>query len=245
LTDGGVAIVVGASGGLGAAVVRRFAADGWRVVAAGRDRSRVEAAVSRAAVVTAVVDVLDPDAVDACVGLAVSRFGRVDALVNASGGSLAQLGGVDKPVTELTESDWNLVLDVNLRGSFHCVRSAGRQMAEQRDGHIILLASGSGLRPGGQSAAYAAAKAGVIGLMKGAARDLGPFNVRVNAVNPGLIPHERMPVTAAGRFLDAYKAETMLGRFSTQEEFARLVAFLATASHLSGQVINLDSRVFF
>ena len=81
--------------------------------------------------------------------------------------------------------------------------------------------------------------------MKGAAKDLGPFNVRVNAVNPGLIPHDRMPAVAAGPFLDSYKQETMLGRFSTAEEFARLVAFLATAGHLSGQVINLDSRVFF
>lgn len=176
----------------------------------------------------------------------MTRWGRVDALVNTAGGSLAQLsGGPDKLVTELDDADYDLVIDVNLRGSFHCVRAAGRQMAAQREGHIILVASGSGLRPGGSSAAYAAAKAGVIGLMKGAAKDLGPFNVRVNAVNPGLIPHERMPAVAAGRFLDSYKQETMLGRFSTAEEFARLVAFLATATHLSGQVINLDSRVFF
>ena len=69
--------------------------------------------------------------------------------------------------------------------------------------------------------------------------------MRVNAVNPGLIPHQRMPASAAGRFLDPYKDETMLGRFSTAEEFARLVVFLAGARHLSGQILNLDSRVFF
>ncbi|HEX6349105.1 MAG TPA: SDR family oxidoreductase [Candidatus Dormibacteraeota bacterium] len=242
--SGGGGVVMGASGVLGAALARRFAAEGWQVLAVGRDEGRVQAALEGVPASVAVADVLDARSVDLCVQQAVAELGRVDVLVNASGGSLAQLGGEDKPVTELTDADWRLVLDVNLRGSFNCVRAAGRVMAEQREGHIILVASGSGLRPGGRSAAYAAAKAGVIGLMKGAARDLGPFNVRVNAVNPGLIPHERMPAAAAGRFLDSYKEnEAMLGRFSTPEEFARLVVVLAGASHLSGQVLNLDSRV--
>ncbi len=86
---------------------------------------------------------------------------------------------------------------------------------------------------------------GATGGLGSAARDLGSFNVRINAVAPGLIPHERMPDSAAAHFLDSYRGETMLGRFSSAEEFARLVAFLATARHLSGQIINLDSGVFF
>jgi 3-oxoacyl-[acyl-carrier protein] reductase len=240
----GVAVVMGAAGGLGSAVARGFAEAGWKVVAAGRDAGRVQAALGGTQAMVAVADVLDAASVEACLERACAELGRVDVLVNAAGGSLAQLGGTDKPVTELTDADWDLVLDVNLRGSFHCVRAAGRLMAAQREGHIMLVASGSGLRPGGRSAAYAAAKAGVIGLMKGAAKDLGPFNVRVNAVNPGLVPHARMPAAAAGRFLDSYKDETMLGRFSTPEEFARLVVLLAGAPHVSGQVLNLDSRVF-
>jgi len=244
LSGRGVAVVVGATGGLGEALTRRLAAEGWRVVAAGRDAGRL-ASLAGAGVETVTADVRLQADVDACVECAVSRWGSLDLMVDAAGGSLAQLGGVDKPVTDLDDGDYDLVLDVNLRGAFHCVRAAGRRMKEQGGGHIILVASGSGIRPGVDSAAYAAAKAGVIGLMKAAARDLGPHNVRVNAVAPGFVPHQRMAEAAAGRFLDAYRQEAVLGRFSTAEEFGRLVAFLATAEHLSGQIINLDSRVLF
>lgn len=246
-----VAIVMGASGGLGSAVADHYAAKGWAVIAAGRNPDRIEAR-ARAIRATggvcesAVADVLSESQVSATVGLAVSKWGKLDVLINATGGSLSQLtGGPDRDVTELSEADFDLVVDVNLKGSFFCVKAAGLQMTRQREGCIILVASGSGLRPGTSSAAYAASKAGVIGLMKGAAKDLGPHNVRVNAVTPGLTPHGRLSDTAAGRFLDSYRAETMLGQLSTPEEFARLVAALASARYMSGQVVNLDSRVFF
>jgi 3-oxoacyl-[acyl-carrier protein] reductase len=251
MSSDSVAVVMGGSGGLGSALVARFAADGWRVVAAGRNRGLVEAVADRARRAGAScdaceADVLNEASVADCVDGAAKRWGRVDVLVNATGGSLAQLtGGPDRDVTDLSSDEFDLVVDVNLKGSFHCVKAAGRQMIRQGGGHIILIASGSGLRPGNMSAAYAASKAGLFGLMKGAAKDLGAHNVRVNAVNPGLIPHERMPDGAAARFVDAYRAETMLGRLSTPTEFARLVAMLATADAISGQIINLDSRVFF
>ncbi len=245
-------IVTGAAGGLGSAVAARFAEQGENLVLTDiADRVRdVESELARIhplgpnAVMSLVADATDAQAAAAVVAEAVQRWGRLDVLVNPAGGSLAQLTRRPDPVLwELTEDDWQRVLAVNLTGSFHWVRAAAQPMIAQSDGAIVLVASGTGLRPGPRMAAYAAAKAGVIGLMKAAARDLGTHNIRVNAVNPGLIPHDKLPEAAWGANIDRYRADTMLGRLSDAEDFARFVANLVDFTAISGQIYNLDSRV--
>ena len=146
---------------------------------------------------------------------------------------------------ELDDEEWRLVVGVNLDGAFEWVRAVAPPMIAQKAGHIILVASGTGLRPRPNMSGYAAAKAGVIGLMKAAAKDLGVHGVQVNAVNPGLTPHERLPAEAAGPNVVGYTADTMLGRLSTPEEFARFVTALSHMTAISGQTINIDSKILF
>jgi 3-oxoacyl-[acyl-carrier protein] reductase len=115
-------------------------------------------------------------------------------------------------------------------------------MIKQREGHIILISTGIGLRPRKLMSSYAAAKAGVFGLMKAAALELGEYNIKVNAVNPGLIIHESLP---AGAVSEGYISETMLGRLSKGQDLADFLVYLSHMNNISGQIINLDSRVFF
>jgi len=149
----------------------------------------------------------------------------------------------NKLLVDHSEEEWDLVVDVNLKGSFNCIRAVAPQMIKQRDGHIILVSSGTGIRPGKLMSSYAAAKAGIFGLMKAAARELGEYNIKVNAVNPGQIIHELLPLSEITQ--EGYINETMLGRRSNPQDFADFVVYLSQKNNISGQIFNLDSRVLF
>ncbi len=153
--------------------------------------------------------------------------------------------GKNKPLVDHSEEDWDTTVDTNLKGSFHCIKAVAPQMIKQRDGHIILVISGQGLKPRQNMSSYAAAKAGIIGLMRAAAFELGEYNVRVNAVSPGLIIHKQLYPVPSEQVSGAYINQTMLHRLSKPEEFADWVVFLSQKNNVSGQIYSLDSRPLF
>lgn len=247
-----VAIVTGATGGLGSEIVRRFGAIGAKVVVS--DIAKAQKAANDLCdeinkgpgqSYAYQADVRSYEEMKGMVDETVKRWNRIDVLVNAAGGVLSQITKKEnKLLLEHSEEDWDLVVDTNLKGAFNCLKAVAPQMIKQKDGHIILISSGTGLRPGKLMSSYAAAKAGVLGLMKAGAREFGEYNVRVNAVNPGLITHKKLYL--GGITPDQYYLrETMLGRLGTPEYFADFVVYLSHAPSISGQLFNLDSRVVF
>lgn len=228
-----VALVTGAAGGLGGAIVAELLAQGWRV-GAGWHRQPLTA--SSDSLLPLPLEVTCRDQARAAVETILGRWGRLDLLVNNAG--LA----ADELLPRLREADWDRVLAVNLKGAFLCCQAALQPMLQQRDGHIINLSSFAARHgPRGQSN-YAAAKAGVIALTQSLAREVGARNIRVNAVLPGVL---RTPMTAqlTAEQLDAFAASNVLGRLNDLAEVARFIVFLAGTRNISGQVFQLDSRI--
>ncbi len=209
-------ILTGGRGGLAGALAAEFRAAGAEVLQPGRDELDVRSAAS--------------------VEAYFSAFERIDVLVNSAG-----IAG-DRLFARLGPEAWDEVLDTNLKGAFLCSRAAARAMMKRRDGHIVQVGSHSAFHPSIGQSAYAASKAGLVGLTKSLARELGPRNVRVNCVLPGFLD---TPMTA--RLPEGVRAAALarhsLGRFNTVEDAARFVRLLATLDHVSGQVFQLDSRV--
>jgi len=246
-----VVIVTGAAGGLGSEIVKGFGKSGARVVVSDLPKAQLamedlcnEVNRGPGQSFAYPAGVCKFDELRAMVEETVKRWGRIDTLVNVAGGTLGMLTQkMNKLLLDHSEEEWDLVVNVNLKGSFNCIRAVAPQMINQRDGHIILIASGQGIRPGKRTSSYAAAKAGILGLMKAAARELGEYNIRVNAVNPGATIHKS---TVQGRVnLEGYISETMLGRLSSPEDLSDLLNFLSQRKNISGQIFNNDSRVFF
>lgn len=228
-----VALITGASGGLGRVLANEFIAHGWRVVAGVRT---ISAEADSPRVCRLPLDVTKPEQVDQGVATTIERFSRIDALINNAGAT------ADELCWQLTDEDWTRVIDVNLRGAFLCSKAVARQMIRQRDGHIINISSlGARRGPVGQSN-YAAAKAGLIGLTQSLAKELGSRNVRVNAIFPGVVP-TNMTAELSAEQLEAFAEANALGRINSLEEVARFIAFLAGTQNISGQVFQLDSRI--
>lgn len=228
-----VALVTGASGGLGCALVAELLAQGWRV-AAGFHRENVHPEAERLCPLR--LDVTARECVEAAVATVVSRWQRVDLLIH-NAGLLA-----DNWSWRLTDEDWQRVLDVHLKGAFLCSQAVLRPMLKQRDGHILNIASFSARTGHGGQANYAAAKAGLLGLTTSLAKEVGSRNVRVNALLPGVLA---TPMTAGltAQQRGAFAAANALGRLNELPEVARFAVFLATTQNISGQLFQLDSRI--
>ena len=178
------------------------------------------------------LDVRDEAQVDAYFG----RLERLDVLVVNAG--LTR----DAALANLSMADIDEVLAVNLRGAFLCVRAAVRLMIKQRSGHVLLIGSRSGKNgPRGQTA-YAAAKAGLVGLGQSVAKEYGGRNIRCNVVLPGFL-ETRFTAHVTKKRLAEIREDHVLGRFNTAENAGRAIAFLARLDHVSGQVFTLDSRI--
>jgi 3-oxoacyl-[acyl-carrier protein] reductase len=229
-----VALVTGAGGGLGSGLVGEFAAQGWRVVAAGH---RAPPDLTETELIWPVaMDVTDADQVEAVVKGVLERWGRIDLLINNAGITADGLSW------QITEDEWERVLAVNLKGAFLCARAVIRPMLKQREGQIINISSLSGRQGQRGQANYAASKAGLLGLTEALAKEAGTRNVRVNAILPGVLP---TPMTAGlgEKVLEEYARANTLGRLNTIAEVARFTVFLAGMKNVSGQVFQLDSRV--
>jgi 3-oxoacyl-[acyl-carrier protein] reductase len=237
-----VVIVTGASRGLGREIALQFGASGCRVVVNYREREGdarmvAEDICRRGGDAIAVrADVRRPDEVDPMVDEALRRWGSVDVLVNNAGMTR------DALAVSMDEADWDSVMDANLKGPFLCMRAVSRAMMKQRSGHIISIASIAGVRGREGQANYAASKAGLIGLTKAAAKELGRSNIQVNCVLPGYLPTD-MGAAAPESVIARVLAETTLRRTSNAAEVAEFIHHLSLMKNVSGQVFNLDSRV--
>jgi 3-oxoacyl-[acyl-carrier protein] reductase len=231
--DGKVALVTGGARGIGAAVASRLAADGARVAVT--DIDVVEAPAETLAIAC---DVTEREQVDAAFEQTAAVLGPVDILVTCAGVTR------DNLIHKLTDEDWDLVIATHLRGTFLAVQAAQRQMVPRRAGSMVLISSISALGNRGQ-ANYAAAKAGIEGMTKTLAIELGPFGITVNCVAPGYV-ETRMTRSIAertGRDWEEVKAELArevpLGRIGQPEDIAAAIAFLtgSEAGWISGQVL--------
>ncbi|WP_298179179.1 3-oxoacyl-ACP reductase FabG [Saccharomonospora sp.] len=238
-----VAIVTGAGRGIGSAIATRLASDGFAVALADLDETAVKTA---AEAITADggralgvgVDVGDSDSVDAAVATVAEELGAPTVLVNNAGITR------DNLLFKMTDSDWDSVMNVHLRGSFLMSRAAQKHMTQQNWGRIVNLSSTSALGNRGQ-ANYATAKAGLQGFTKTLAIELGKFGVTVNAIAPGFIETDMTAATAERlgvpfeKFKEAAAAEIPVRRVGKPSDIANVVSFLVSdeASFVSGQVI--------
>lgn len=244
-----VVIVTGASGGLGSAVAARFGADGNKVVVhyylPEEDPERVARAVKAKGGEAFLyqADVLEYPQVKKMIDDIIAKWGRIDVLVNCAGGT-AMHGNKFQEVADMDEDVWDSTVDVNLKGTFFCIKAVLPQMKKQKEGHIINVSSGMGLSGSRGRACYAAAKSGILGLNKSVAIEVGEYNIKVNAVCPGLILHDRIK-NYPSALHESIKSMNTLHRTGTPEEFAGFVFHLSTMNNISGQTINLDSRILF
>jgi 3-oxoacyl-[acyl-carrier protein] reductase len=236
-----VAIVTGAGRGIGEAIARRLARDGARVACVSRTESN--AAKTAEAINAATPDAARPYAVDvadrkAAAGVCeriLADFGRVDILVNNAG--LTR----DGLAMRMSEEDWDIVIDTNLKGAFNFIQGVMRPMVRQRAGRIINISSVAGLNGNPGQANYSASKAGLIGLTKTLARELASRSITVNAVAPGFITTD-MTTGLPDSVKTAVLAQIPLGRFGDPEDIAAAVAFLAgpEAKYITGQTLTVD-----
>lgn len=239
--DGRIAIVTGASRGIGRAIALTLAKNGAAVVVNYATRSSAAAEVAEAVrdaggrALVCRSNVADPGEADAMIKAAVSEFGRVDILVNNAG--VAR----DNLVLRMKDEEWDEVIAINLKGAFNCTRAVVREMVKNRYGRIINISSVVGLIGNIGQVNYCAAKAGLIGFTKAMAKELGSRNITVNAVAPGFITTEmtgRLPEKVKEKML----AQIPLKRFGSPEEVAEIVAFLASdaAGYITGQTFTVD-----
>lgn len=227
-----VVLITGAAGGLGQALTGAFAAAGWRV-AAGFHRTPI--AATSDAIWPVALDVTEPERAAQIVGAVVERWGRLDALVNNAGAT------ADAAFFQIADAGWDRVLAVNLKGAMACARAAVWPMIRQRCGHIVNVSSFAARAGTRGQAAYAAAKAGLIGLTQSLAAELGSRNVRVNAVLPGVMP-TAMTAGLDPEAQDRLVAGNLLRRMNSPDEVAAFIVFLAGMQNVSAQVFQLDSR---
>ena len=244
--DGRVAFVTGAARGIGAATAKRLAADGAKVAVVDLVEAdcadTVDAINGKGGAATAIgCNVSDRDQVEAAVARTVDEFGSLDVLVNNAGVTR------DNLLFKMTDEDWEAVIDTHLKGSFYCTRAAQAHMVERRWGKIVFLSSTSALGNRGQTN-YSTAKAGLQGMARTLAIELGKFNINVNAVAPGFVETAMTEATAQrlGLSFEDFKKFAIdtipLARAGQPEDIANVIAFLASddASYVSGQVIYVD-----
>ena len=235
--DGKVAIVTGASRGIGAAIVRKLADEGAQVVACARSIETCDGAA-----MCQKVDVSNSAQVDACVKATLDKFGKVDILVNNAGITK------DGLLMRMSDDDWNQVLDINLKGTFLFTRAVSRPMMKnkaadgtQLGGSIVNITSVVGITGNAGQANYTASKGGVIALTKTTAKELGSRNIRCNAVAPGFI-ESKMTEGLSEEIKKSCMDSIPLKRFGNVDDIAKAVAWLCgdDSSYVTGQVISVN-----
>lgn len=239
-----VAIVTGASRGIGRVIAIALAGQGAKIVASARNAEALDALVAEIkalggeALAVAGDVALEADAND-LIGQAVATFGKVDILVNNAGITR------DGLLLRMKNDDWDAVLDTNLKGAFLCTRAAAKFMSKQRSGRIINMSSVVGEMGNAGQANYCASKAGLLGLTKSVARELARRNVTVNAVTPGFIVTD-MTEDMTDKAREAMTEQIPLGRLGESEDVANAVLFLASdqSAYITGQVLGVNGGMY-
>ena len=242
--DGRVAVVTGGSKGIGKAISLAFCRRGASVIANYASDQRAAQKLAKEAeslpgtLIPYQADVTDTQRVGAMMEGVASRFGRMDILVNNVGAMR------DNLLMLMSDEDWERVLRTNLTSVFYCCRAALRKMIPQRRGKIINIASVSGILGTAGQANYAASKGGLVSFTKSLARELGQFNIQVNAVAPGLIETDWLTRVPKEK-VEAILTQTALGRIGRPEEVAHAVLFLASeeSDYITGQSIVVDGGI--
>ncbi|WP_346663275.1 3-oxoacyl-[acyl-carrier-protein] reductase [uncultured Merdimonas sp.] len=241
MLEGKVAVVTGASRGIGKAIAKKLALQGAKVIInyngseekALAVKAEIEEAGGQAVVYQC--NVADYTACETFIQTVIKEQGSLDILVNNAGITR------DGLLMKMSEEDFDQVVNTNLKGAFHTMRFAVRQMLKQRSGRIINMSSVVGVSGNAGQVNYAASKAGVIGMTKSAARELASRGVTVNAVAPGFISTDMTDVLS-DKVKEAAEGQIPLGRFGKPEDVAAAVAFLASeeAGYITGQVLHID-----
>ncbi len=236
-----VAVVTGASRGIGRAIAEALARNGADVVCGDKLEQQAQETAANIAAATGrrtsgcLVDVSNHESAKGFIECALSEFGKIDILVNNAGITR------DNLLMRIDESDWDLVLNVNLKGAYNCCKAVLRSMMKQRYGRIVNISSVVGLTGNAGQTNYSASKAGLIGFTKSLAKEVGSRNITVNAVAPGYITTVLTDVLSDEYRAAAIKA-TPMGRLGAPEDIAYAVAFLVSdqASFITGQVLSVD-----
>jgi 3-oxoacyl-[acyl-carrier protein] reductase len=236
-----VAVVTGASRGIGRAIAERLASEGAKVVVNHRaSAEQAEDVVSTIReqggdAIAVQADVSDFQQAFDLMQSAVNEYGRIDILVNNAGTTR------DTLLMMMKEADWDLVVDTNLKSVFNCCKAVARGMVRQRSGRIVNISSVAGLAGNAGQTNYAASKAGVVGFTKSLAKELGSRSITVNAVAPGFVP-TALTNDLPDDLKQAAIEMTPLGRFGQPEEIAAAVAYFASdeACFITGQVLSVD-----
>lgn len=239
--NGKTAVITGAGQGLGKSTALRLAEMGANIVL--NDIAASETVDSTAEdfkakgfnVTVSKGDVRNEKDVERIMKASVEQYGRIDILVNNAGITR------DTLILRMTEKDWDDVIDINLKGAFLCTRAAARIMIRQRSGKIINMSSVAGVMGNPGQTNYSSSKAGLIGLTKSTAKELGSRGITCNAVAPGLI-ESKMTEVLPEKLKKDYLSRIPAGRFGTPDDVARVIGFLCSehAGYINGQVINID-----
>jgi len=234
---GKTVIVTGSARGIGLAIAKNFSEKGANVVISDIDQEMVETVASefKTPVIGIKANVTESAEVENLFKQTIDKFGSVDVVVNNAGITR------DTLMIRMDEKDWDMVLDINLKGAFLVTKSAAKLMMKQRSGRIVNISSVVGLNGNAGQANYSASKAGLIGMTKTVAKELGTRGVTVNAVAPGFIETEmtkNLPDAAKEQFLE----HILLKRVGLPDDVASAVSFLASddAAYITGQVLSVD-----
>ncbi len=235
--DSKVAIVTGAASGFGEAIARRYAREGARVVVADLNDQRGRGVADEIGGAYVHADVADGDDVRAMVGTAVERYGGIDVMVNNAG-----VTHVNRPMLEVGEEEFDRIFDVNVKAIYLAAREVVPLMRGQGGGCIVNTASTAGLRPRPGLTWYNASKGAVITMTKSMAAELGPDNIRVNALCPVAGDTPLLPSFLGANTREAFEATVPLGRLSTSEDVAKAALWLASdeASFITGVALEVD-----
>lgn len=238
---GKIALVTGGARGIGRAISLKLGSLGANVIVnysgSAKNAEEVVGELKEMGVDAASIqsDVSSPEQVEKMIEYVISTYGRIDILVNNAGVTR------DTLIMRMSDEDFEKVIDINLKGTFNCIKHTSKYMIKQRWGRIVNIASVVGIIGNAGQANYAASKAGIIGLTKSAARELSGRNINVNAVAPGFI-ETSMTEKLQDKIKNEYMDKIPLKRFGKPEDVAECVAFLCSTSseYITGQVINVD-----
>jgi 3-oxoacyl-[acyl-carrier protein] reductase len=240
--EGRVAIITGGAGGIGLATAKLFASEGAKLVLVDVDEAQVQSAAAQAAGPNAIgvkANVTKLEDAENAVKAATEKFGKVDILINNAGITR------DNLLIRMSEEDWDLVLDVNLKGAFAFSKAVAKPMMKARYGRIVNVASVVGMMGNSGQANYAASKGGLIAMTKAMAKELATRNITVNAVAPGFI-RTRMTENLPEEVKKGLMLVTPMARFGEPEEVAKVMLFLASedVAYVTGQVIGVNGGMY-